>query len=418
MRRVVVSGIGAVTPLGLTFESSWHALLRNRSGIVPLSQSFHHPLSAADREQVEQIPCQVAAPVSQFPPESERTTARFVQFALKASRDAVAQASLDTASVDSERMGVSIGSGMSGVWEIVNTARQVEQKNSLRAMSPYFVPKVLVNSASGRVAMDLGARGPNLGASTACAAGTHALGDAFRCIQTGMADIMLAGGTESCIDPLSIAGFSRLRALSTGYNDDPESASRPFDKHRDGFVMGEGSCVFVLEEIEHARRRSRTGVAVELVGYGAAGDAHHATSPDPEGKGAIRAMRMALNEAKLDIVDYVNAHATSTPKGDDIEACAIGQIFRQHQSPFVSSTKGATGHLLGAAGAIESGFAIQALIDQIVPHTRNLNSPTSVDGVQFVRTKPLQVATLETAINNSFGFGGTNACLVFRRVQL
>ncbi|KAL3918010.1 MAG: hypothetical protein SGILL_004447 [Bacillariaceae sp.] len=349
-----------------------------------------------------------------------------------------------------DRIGVCIGSGMSGVREITQAMRTVvpttkdddeETKISIRKLSPHFIPKVLTNSAAGRLSMEYDLRGPNLSPSTACAAGSHAIGDAFRVIQYGTADVMVAGGTEASIEPLGMAGFCRLRALSTGFDDTPRLSSRPFDKMRDGFVMGEGSSILVLEELEHAKARG-VPILAEVMGYGSSGDAFHITAPDEAGRGAERAMRMALQDAEFwryddeenpaDIISklgYVNAHATSTPKGDEIEALVIDRILRSKRpdlksslSTYVSSTKGATGHLLGAAGALEAAFTVMTLVDQQVPPTLNLEDAQILgnDDVAFdplfehVRqysTKPTN--KIEVAMSNSFGFGGTNASLVF-----
>ena len=473
-RRVVVTGVGAVTPLGLTFVDSWKALLAGRSGAVSLTQALRAQYPPRDsRDDSSQVlleqelelaatlSCQVAAPVQNFEPTllgkngNNRTTSRFVQLALQAASEAIAQAGLSksneaTTTIDKQRTGVSIGSGMSGVREIVKAAQTVEA-SSFRKLNPHFVPKVLTNSAAARVSLEFGLQGPNFSASTACAAGSHAIGDAARCIATGMADIMLAGGSESCIDPLSLAGFGRLRALSSNFNDEPERASRPFDSERDGFVMGEGACVLVLEELEHAIQRRLTSDGssttsmpeywVELVGYGVSGDAFHITSPDPAGQGAVRAMRMAIQDASsldLDattpVVQYVNAHATSTPKGDEIEARAIHEAIcgdtasssRQKDDPVVkvSSTKGSLGHLLGAAGAIEAAFTVQSLLAQTVPPTRNLEQiePGAVlPGLVYVRGEPMHCDDADdynVAMSNSFGFGGTNSSLLFQRIKL
>jgi 3-oxoacyl-[acyl-carrier-protein] synthase II len=447
-RRVVVTGIGAVTPLGLTFTDSWAALLQNRSGAVTLREALLCQNLTDDRLEQELVtaqalPCQVAAPVQNFV-SSDARTSRFVQLALAAATEAVSSAGLTDwwannistapeAIQRQQRAGVSIGSGMSGVREIADAVRMMDTLG-YRKLSPHFVPKVLGNSAAARVSLLYGLRGSNWTASTACAAGSHAIGDAARCIQTGQADIMLAGGAESCIDPLSLAGFCRLRALSTAFNEDPAAASRPFDVNRDGFVMGEGACVLVLEELEHAMERlssSKGAAFVELIGYGATGDAHHITSPDPDGRGAVEAMKMAVNEAGIDAasIQYVNAHATSTPKGDEIEARAIhhavcGGATREH-SVFVSSTKGATGHLLGAAGAIEAAFTVQALLDQQIPPTRNLvqveSEISQLQGLTCVRGDAMKKYTsneFDVAMSNSFGFGGTNASLIFRRIRV
>jgi 3-oxoacyl-[acyl-carrier-protein] synthase II len=308
---------------------------------------------------------------------------------------------------------------MSGVREIVEAARTVYE-SGLRRLSPHFVPKVLANSAAGRLSLQHDLRGPNHSASTACAAGAHAIGDAMRCIQYDNADIMLAGGTEACIDPLSVAGFCRLRALSTSF--EPHEASRPFDRLRDGFVMGEGAAILVLEELEHAKQRG-VPILAELRGYGLTGDAYHVTAPDPEGRGAERAMKMALHQAGLPTssVQYVNAHATSTPKGDEIEALAIDRTLisvDRSKDLFVSSTKGATGHLLGAAGALEAAFTIMSLTTGSIPPTRNLEAMDQDENpisFRHVQETLINVDDLDVAMSNSFGFGGTNASLVFAK---
>jgi 3-oxoacyl-[acyl-carrier-protein] synthase II len=488
--RVVVTGMGAVTPLGVTLVETWRNLLAGQSGIVSLEQALLAQGKTAAQFQEEwrlasALPCQVAAPVpSHFDAASHggTNTSRFVQLALAAASEAVASAGLadwwsnnnnnqqgDNSSSAlhdrrRDRTGVSIGTGMSGVWEIA----QAVQLDSHRKLSPHFVPKVLGNSAAARISLRYRLRGPNVCAATACAAGSHAIADAARLIQYSSpnmdeaddtappgVDIMLAGGTESCIDPWSLAGFCRLRAVSTTFNDSPSRASRPFDVNRDGFVMAEGAAVLVLEELEHARARLRnmdgSGTTpprflVELVGYGATADAYHITSPDPNGRGAVRAMQWALHDAgltsasnhsdtdmvKLPMVGYVNAHATSTPMGDEIEMKAILQalvgVHNNHQAAdkpvLVSSTKGATGHLLGAAGALEAAFTVQTLLTQTVPGTRNLdqlatNAASSLTGLDFVSDVAHVVSShdLQVALSNSFGFGGTNSSLVFRRIQ-
>jgi len=459
-RVVVVTGIGAVTPLGATFPESYRALLRNRSGVTSLgtalklqfdngnTESNENSLLARELELSKQLPCQVAA-AAPLPPSNQggeelynpRTTARFVQFGLLAAQEALDHAGLLSAvrelgAIDKSRVGVSMGSGMSSVREIVKAAHLP----SFRKLSPYFVPLVLSNSAAGRVAIQYGLQGPNLSASTACAASTHAIGDAVRCIQHGQADVMLAGGAEAAIDTLSLAGFSRLKALSTKFNDTPELASRPFDKDRDGFVMGEGGAILILEELQHAlRRREKNGSDFNILaivsGYGASGDGYHITAPDADGVGAKLCMQRALDEAagatgfqNPASSVYVNAHSTSTPKGDEIETRAIERIFfkisgtDRHLTPdrvLVSSTKGATGHLLGAAGAVEAAFTIQALRDQCAPSTLNLQQPdvdlAATSELELVQGDAEPVPTLQVALSNSFGFGGTNACLVFER---
>eukprot|EP00980_Cylindrotheca_fusiformis_P001525 scaffold346_cov116-Cylindrotheca_fusiformis.AAC.39 len=428
LRRVVVTGMGAVSPLGNTLIDSWSSLLRNEHGETSLEEAItlHQSLSdnSLERElaMIKLLPSQVAAPVKNLNPDNR--TARFVQMALLAGAEAVGQSSLvpwvsNSDENDNEkeierrrdRIGVCVGSGMSGVREISNAIHTVEEHGSIRRLSPHFIPRVLTNSAAGRLSLEYGLRGPNLSPSTACAAGSHAIGDAMRCIQHGSADVMLAGGAEACVDPLSMAGFCRLRALSTSFP--PGESSRPFDNARDGFVMGEGAAILVLEELEHAKQR-RANILAEVVGFGHSGDAYHITAPDTRGRGANQAMAMALIEAQLDYsqVGYVNAHATSTPKGDEIEARVIENLFSTNDI-CVSSTKGATGHMLGAAGAVEAAFTVMALLDHVVPPTRNLLARDFDSAFEYPTTCK-EVPKLSAAMSNSFGFGGTNASLVFK----
>lgn len=455
VRRVVVTGIGAVTPLGNSFVDSWTALLQGQSGVTMLEEamslsSSNGGWSEDDWQLARQLPSQVAAPVRRNV-QGDSRTARFVQLAIIAARESLQQARLLQAPLepdddnpdsntdlaapqlgcDPERAGVSIGCSLPNPRELFESTRLVEG-GQLRKLSPHFVPKVLVNSASARVSMAFGCQGPNQSATTACAAGSQALADAYGSILMNQADVMLAGGTEATIDPLTMGGFCRLRALSTGLA--TSEASRPFDRQRNGFVMGEGSAILVLEELQHALQRNAP-ILGELCGYGLSADAHHITSPHPNGLGAERAMALALRHAGLEnhkhFVGYVNAHATSTPKGDEIEAQAIDRLFstredddaKSRTQPLrVSSTKGATGHLLGAAGALEAAFTVQALADQCLPPTLNLHEPNEAPAsFEYVRQLPHVINRdngddgLEVALNNSFGFGGVNACLVFRR---
>lgn len=453
-RIVAVTGIGAVSPLGLSFVDSWQALLNRKSGATSLEEAIvqHQglqPASLLDEELrlARNLPCQVVAPVKGFASPSadfgKRTTARFLEFALKAATEAVQQAGMAdylTNATDEQRsrIGVSMGSGMSSVREVAQAYKlinppihneqdtdtsNVTQRRPYRRLSPHFVPKVLTNSASGRISMLYGGLwGPNLAPSTACAAGAHALGHAWQAIAMGQADVMLAGGTEAAVDPLSLAGFCQLRALSTQFNDRPAAASRPFDSDRDGFVLAEGAAVLVLEEWQHAQQRGVKSPLAILSGYGASGDGFHVTAPDAAGRGAIRAMRGALGHRQFDAgtVQYVNAHSTSTPKGDEIEARAIAECLgntRDREAPvWVSSTKGSTGHLLGAAGALEAAFTVQALVDQVLPPTLNLESleDCNAQNLEHVRdVKKVATGTLRSALTNSFGFGGTNASLLF-----
>ena len=431
LRRVVVTGVGIISPLGNNAAETMGAILRQESGMTTLEDALcnHQGLSddALERELkiARSLPCQVVAPVKNL--ESDARTARFVQMALRAGSEAMEASRLqewlssDEGNDDGsprrrDRVGVCVGNGMSSVREIVEGLHTVNEKG-LRRLSPHFIPKVLANSASGRISLEFGLRGPNHTSSTACAAGSHAVGDAMRIIQYGNADVMLAGGAEASIEPLGLAGFCRLRALSTGFS--PEESSRPFDKARDGFVMGEGSAVLVLEELDHALQREAP-ILAEVAGYGLSGDAFHITAPDADGLGAARAMQMALNEAKSDGSDigYVNAHATSTPKGDEIEASVIDRVLPPtirdpKMELFVSSTKGSTGHLLGAAGAIEAAITVMSLKSKIVPPTNNLTDIDGESGFHHVlESRPIE--ELHAAISNSFGFGGTNVSLVFK----
>ena len=505
-RRVVVTGMGAITPLGNSMPTTWSNLLchskpkttrkKNHekkskkfqnvypnsinttgsitttnpaaaaaSGITTLQkaleyQNLPNDIFEYELQMSEMLPCQVAAPVvgvhdddannnkelvSLLFPYDTRT-ARFVQFALAAANEAMLQADLsfylghhhhhyhysskvsdDDSSCSSNsaldrvyeerrrRAGVCIGCGIGSVRDFM-VSTMTMQKRGVNRINPHFVPRVLTNSASARVAMAYKLQGPSHSVATACAAGGHAIGDAMRFIQYGDADVMLAGGAESCIDVLSLAGFSRLRALSTSFNDTPELASRPFDKQRDGFVMGEGAGILVLEELEHARARG-ADIICELIGYGLSSDAYHITAPHPDGDGARQSMAAALNQAKLTPydIDYVNCHATSTPVGDEVEASMLGSMMNQRSGDlFVSSTKGATGHLLGAAGAIEAAFTAMTIADGRIPPTRNLCEFPDIEGISFVKDHPLD-KDVKYAVSNSFGFGGTNASLVFAK---
>jgi 3-oxoacyl-[acyl-carrier-protein] synthase II len=455
-RRVVVTGLGAVTPLGGTFCDTWRAILQEQCGITSLEQALKYQ----GLEHNVDVGCQVAAAIPpEYLTESKKNTARFVQLALQSGREAIQSARLfdylglepnsngPIAAARREMAGVCLGVGMSSVRQVTE-AMAVFQTQGPRRISPHFVPSVLGNSAAGRLSLEFSLQGPNHTVTSACAASSHAIGDAARLIQYGDANIMLAGGSEACIDPLSLTGFSRLRALSSSVV--PREASRPFDVHRSGFVMAEGAAVLVLEDYEHARARGAP-ILAELVGYGTTGDAHHITSPDPHGRGAVRAMERAIQDAAVaatdsrgdyllqssidrvrDSVAYVNAHATSTPVGDEIEARAIAQVFGTPSTTsdtrppplYVSSTKGATGHLLGAAGAIEAAFVVQSLVDQVIPATLNLTpghaileqESLSLDEqrpLDFVRATTIPTGKIRSALSNSFGFGGTNASLLF-----
>lgn len=442
-RRVVVTGIGGITPLGETFHESWSNLIYNtpstigniNAGITNLEEALHVqnlPEAQHDAEWklMQTLPCQVAAPVRGL--EYDTRTSRFVQMALVAGKEAIGQAHLgahlglskdDTESPsptvlrNRTRTGISIGSAISSLRETLLAAAQPH-----RRLSPHTIPKILSNSPSARTSLEFHLEGPNLTHGTACAAASHAIGDAMRSILWDDADIMLAGGSDASLDPLCLASFCKLRALSSNFNDTPELASRPFDKNRDGFVMGEGSVILVLEELEHAKQRGAK-ILCELSGYGSSGDAHHITSPDPKGKGAERSIRMAMDRAGLlpHDVDYVNAHATSTPMGDDIEASTIQRVFgssleKRERDVFMSSTKGATGHLLGASGAIEAAISVMSIVEGKIPATWNLHDKGGnlrEDKIQVNHVTETLDQQVNTALSNSFGFGGTNASLIF-----
>ena len=434
LRRVVVTGLGAVTPLGASVEATWARLLRGETGVVDLRAS--HP-------ELAELPCTVGAPVDRGTFDaaaaakrspSPRAASPFVSFALAAAAEALADAGWsprdrgDTTA--QERTGVAIGSGIGSISDIDAAARLVAERGH-RKLSPNFVPRILANSAAGHVSMAHGFYGPNHSVSTACATGAHAIGDAYRMVERGDADVMVAGGAEASIDPLSFAGFSRLRALCTDRNENPAAASRPFDEARSGFVMGEGAGVVVVEALDHAVARGVARIYGELRGYGMSGDGHHVTAPEQSGRGAKLCMRAALRRSGLTLNDvaYVNAHATSTPLGDAIEAAAICAVFTGEEAPArgdplrISSTKGGLGHMLGAAGAVEAIITLLALRDGVAPPTLNLEEPLPLplpDGREgaalLVGGVPQFLASDATAaMSNSFGFGGTNTSLLFSR---
>lgn len=410
VRRVVVTGQGLVTPLGVGVEQTWKALCNGQSGIGRIT-----------RFDPAGYPSQIAGEVKGFDPaqfiekKDIKKMDTFIQYAVGASRMAADDAGLKVTKDDADRVGVYIGAGIGGLPAIEHYHKVLQEKGPDR-VSPFFIPMVIINLASGQVAIRLGARGPNSCAVTACATGNHCIGDALRIIQRGEADAMLAGGTESCISPLAVAGFSAARALSTR-NDDPAHASRPFDRDRDGFVLGEGAGVLVLEEFERARRRGAR-IYCEVVGYAMTSDAYHITAPPDDGEGAIRCMELAIQDAGVskDDIGYINAHATST-FADKVETEAIKRVFgeRAYRIP-VSSTKSMTGHLLGAAGGVEAAFCVLAIHDGLVPPTTNLEHPDPECDLDYVPGQA-RSATVRVAMSNSFGFGGVNACLLFKRVE-
>jgi len=420
MRRVVVTGLGLVTPLGSTVETAWANILASRSGAGPIER-----FDASD--QACRIACEVKPgdgsgttfdAGKRVDHKIQRQVDPFIVYGIDAAGQAIEDAGLvDMPEELRYRAGTSIGSGIGGLPGIEHESIVLHEKGP-RRVSPHFVHGRLINLISGQVSIKYGLMGPNHAVVTACSTGAHSIGDAARMIALDDADVMLAGGAESAICPLGIAGFAQARALSTSFNDQPEKASRPYDQARDGFVMGEGAGVVVLEEYEHAKRRGAK-IYAEVIGYGLSGDAYHVTAPHPEGSGAFRSMQMALRKAGLnpEDIDYINAHGTSTPLGDELELGAVRRLFGSAiEGLSMSSTKSAIGHLLGGAGAVESIFCILALRDQIVPPTLNLDNPSEsclgVDLVPHVAKK----RQVRAVLNNSFGFGGTNASLVLKSV--
>jgi 3-oxoacyl-[acyl-carrier-protein] synthase II len=421
MRRVVVTGLGIVSPLGVGVENVWRQILAGHSGIRGI-QSF----------DVSDLPAKIAGQVPRgdkasglfnaddyVPVKEQKKMDMFIVFAIAAAQEAVADSGWVPPDDEArERTGVMVGSGIGGLNYIYDASVTLYERGP-RRISPFFIPASLINEASGHISINYGFRGPNHSVVTACATGAHAIGDASRMIGLDDADVMIAGGAEAAIGRLGLGGFAACRALSTGYNDTPEAASRPFDKGRDGFVMGEGAGVVVLEELEHAKARGAK-IYAEVVGYGMSGDAYHMTAPSETGDGAFRAMRAAFKRAGIspDDVDYINAHGTSTPLGDEIEVAAVKRLFgTAAEKVSMSSTKSAIGHLLGAAGAVESIFSILAMRDNVAPPTLNLTDPSeNCLGVDLVALKARE-RPIRAALSNSFGFGGTNASLIFKELQ-
>jgi 3-oxoacyl-[acyl-carrier-protein] synthase II len=408
-KRVVVTGVGLVSPLGVGTGPTWKAILGGISGIGPITL-----FDAA------QYPARIAGEVKNFDPllwldkKDVKKCGRFIQFALAATTMAVEESGLQVVPEIADRVGVIIGSGIGG-FEVIEKEHKLLLERGPDRVSPFFILASIVNLAAGQVSVRFGAKGPNSAVATACTTGAHAVGDSFRLIQGGYADAMICGGTEAAITPLGVAGFAAMRALSTR-NDAPERASRPWDVDRDGFVVGEGAGILVLEEREHAERRG-ANVLAELVGYGMSADAHHPSAPPDDGDGVARVMKAALSDAGLtpESIQYVNAHATSTPLGDRAEAIAIERVFGDHARKLaVSSTKSMTGHLLGGAGALEAGLTVLTLRDQVAPPTINLDNPDKDNRLNLV---PHSAAVIDVshAMTNSFGFGGTNASLIFAR---
>jgi 3-oxoacyl-[acyl-carrier-protein] synthase II len=408
-RRVVITGIGALTPVGNTAEEFWASLKQGRSGIGPITKF-----------DTTGYPTRIAGEIRNFDEAKyiDKKEARrldpYLKYAIATSAMAVEDAALDTKKVDATRFGVLIGSGIGGITTLLE-GEDVRKTKGAERVSPFVVPMLIVNMAPGLVSMRFGAKGPNTSVVTACASGNHAIGDAARLIERGDADVMIAGGAEAIIVPLTIAGFCSMKAMSTR-NDEPEKASRPFDAARDGFVCGEGAGILILESLEHAVRRDAR-IYAEVVGYGMTSDAHHMTAPDPDGDGATRAMQLALNDAAIapSAIGYINAHGTSTPYNDKFETIAIKRVFGDDARRLaVSSTKSMTGHLLGAAGGIEAVATVLALHHGLLPPTINYETPDPDCDLDYVPNQARKV-DIEYAMSNAFGFGGTNATLAFRK---
>jgi 3-oxoacyl-[acyl-carrier-protein] synthase II len=410
MRRVVVTGMSVISALGTGLEKNWDGLMSGVSGIGPIT-----------RFDASSLPTQIAGEIPDFEPtefmgkKELRKMDRFIQYAIAASGMALQDSGFDITEDNDERIGVLIGAGLGGL-PAIEKYHEAVLEGGYKKLSPFFIPMVIINVAPGLVSMKYGAKGPNLSVCSACATGTHAVGDAFRIIHRGDADAMIAGGTESTITMLGVGGFNVMKALSTR-NDDPKRASRPFEKNRDGFIMAEGAGILMLEEYEHARRRGAK-IYGEICGYGLTSDAYHLTAPAPGGEGAVRCMKMALETAGAnpEEVDYINAHGTSTNLNDYYETLAIKTVFGDYASRvMVSSTKGATGHALGAAGTIEAAYCLLAMNRGIVPPTINYEEPDPDCDLDYVPNQPRE-AEIKVAMSNSFGFGGTNATLLFRKV--
>lgn len=407
-KRVVVTGIGMISPLGLNSQSSWEALVAGKSGVATI-----------DHFDTADLSCKICARVKDFdvsPYMSEKEARKrdlFIQYGMAAATQAIEDAKLVVTAENAQRIGLAVGSGIGGL-PFIERYHQVLLESGVRRISPFFIPGALINMIAGNLSIQYGMKGPNIALVSACTTGTHNIGMAARCIMYGDADVMVAGAAEMASTKLGIGGFAAMRALSTR-NDEPTKASRPWDKDRDGFVLGDGAGVIVLEEYEHAKARGAK-IYAELIGFGMSADAHHMTSPDPEGKGAAQAMEIAMRDANIQPTDvnYINAHGTSTPAGDELEVLGIKRAFGKHAYQLaVSSTKSMTGHLLGAAGSVEAIICMLAIRDQIAPPTINLDNPSEGCDLNFVPHKS-QKMPIKVALSNSFGFGGTNGTLIFR----
>lgn len=408
-RRVVITGVGMITPLGTGNEKSWNNLIEGRSGLRKITHF-----------DPDNLPCQIAGEVPDFEIDrfieikEQKKMDRFIHFGLSAATLAMDDAGLEVTEDNADRIGVIVGSGIGGL-SAIEHYKQILLEKGPKRVSPFFIPMTIINLTSGQISIRFGVRGPNSAVATACATGTHSIGDAFKMIQHGVADAMICGGTEAVITPLGIAGFTSMKALSTK-NTEPEKASRPFDRDRDGFVMGEGAGVLIIEELEHALKRGAR-VYAELIGYGLNSDAYHITSPSPNGEGAAKCMGYALKDAGIspDDVDYINAHGTSTKYGDELETSAIKKVFGSHAYKLcLSSTKSMIGHLLGASGGVEAAICALSIQRGIVPPTINLDNPDTGCDLDYVPHKA-RALDVNIAMSNSFGFGGTNACIILKR---
>jgi 3-oxoacyl-[acyl-carrier-protein] synthase II len=411
-RRVVVTGVGLLSSVGTGTEECWSSIRQGKNGIERITQF-----------DASAFACQIAGEVKNFDPlryvdkKDVKKMGRFIQFAMAATEFAVRSAQLEVSPDEAENVGVYIGSGIGGFEVIEREHKNLLERGPSR-ISPFFIPSCIVNLASGYVSIRYGAKGPNSATATACTTSAHSIGDSFRLIEHGYADVMICGGSEACVTPMGIGGFAAMRALSTR-NDEPSKASRPWDKQRDGFVVGEGAGILILEEMQHAQNRGAPMLA-EIIGYGMSADAHHITAPPDDGDGGYRVMRNALRDAgiKPSCVQYLNAHGTSTGQGDKAETIALKRVFGDDAKKLaVSSTKSMTGHLLGGAGGLEAGITVLAIRDQIAPPTINYEFPDPECDLDYVPNQARHIE-IEYAVSNSFGFGGTNGCLVFKRLRI
>lgn len=413
MKRVVITGLGAITPIGNNVNDFWNSLINGVNGIDVIKRfdPYAYKLPVVIAGEVKNIDY-----TKYLDKKDAKRMSDFVKFAVIASKEAIADSGLELDKIDLTRAGVIVGTGIGGLRDIEDQQTLLLEKGA-RRVSPFFIPSGISNMASGYISIEFGFKGPNSCVVTACATGTHSIGDAFKIIQRGDADIMIAGGTESAITPLGIAGFANMKALSTR-NEEPKKASRPFDAERNGFVMGEGAGILILEELEHAKKRGAK-IYAEVVGYGLTGDAYHITAPCADADGAKRVINMALNDAKItpEEVDYVNAHGTSTPLNDKVETLALKEVFKEHAYKLkISSNKSMIGHLLGAAGAVEAVATVLTIKNGIIPPTINYENPDPDCDLDYVPNKAMEYS-IKVAISNSFGFGGTNACLAFKAYE-